>query len=101
MDGLTETEHKAGCYQNFMGNNELDKKLIKFYNQSSALPILGDASFINSLTQVKPLTKVPRYSHAYIGIQGLPFASGGYGMKKLCNYFGVHFSRVSRIINSK
>lgn len=62
---LTGTEHKAACYQNFIGNKELDKKLIKFYSQHSASPILGDDSFIDSLRLVKPSTEVPRYSQAY------------------------------------
>ena len=31
----------------------------------------------------------------------LAYASGGYTMKELGNYFGLHYSRVSRIINVK
>jgi len=31
----------------------------------------------------------------------LAYASGNYGLKELGNYFGLHYSRVSRIINSK
>ena len=31
----------------------------------------------------------------------LAYASGGYNMQELGNYFGLHYSRISRIINSK
>jgi len=62
---LTEREHEAEHYQRFMANADLDKKLIKFYSQQFALPILGDDSFINSLTLVKPSTETPRHSKVY------------------------------------
>ena len=42
---LTQTEHKAEQYRCFMVNEDLDKKLIKFYSQKSSLPILGDDAF--------------------------------------------------------
>ena len=62
---LTGTEHKAEHYRSFIGNEDLDIKLIKFYNQQSALPVLGDDIFINSLTLVKPSSEVPRHLQAY------------------------------------
>ena len=62
---LTETEHKAEHYQCFMVNEDLDKKLSKFYNQQVASPILGNDSFINSLRLVKPSTEIPRHSQVY------------------------------------
>lgn len=61
---LTQLEHKAEHYQCFVGDKNLDKKLIKFYNQPSAIPILGDDIFINTLTLVKPSSEVPRHSQA-------------------------------------
>jgi putative transposase len=63
---LTETDHKADHYQCFMANEDLDRKLIKFYSQQSASPILGDDLFINSLTLVKPSTEIPRHSQVYM-----------------------------------
>lgn len=63
---LTDTEHKAEQYQCFIENENLDKKLIKFYSQSSTVPILGDDAFINSLALVKPSTEVPRDAQAYM-----------------------------------
>lgn len=62
---LTETEHKAEHYQCFIKNENLDKKLIKFYSQSSSVPILADDTFINTLTLIKPSAEVPRHSQAY------------------------------------
>lgn len=29
----------------------------------------------------------------------MAYASGGYGMKRIGEHFGLHYSRVSRIIN--
>ena len=62
---LTQTEHKAEQYRCFMVNEDLDKKLIKFYSQQSSLPILGDDAFINSLTLIKPSIEVPRHLQVY------------------------------------
>ena len=31
----------------------------------------------------------------------LSYASGGYSMKEIGDYYQIHYSRVSRIINSK
>jgi len=62
---LTQEEYKADHYQCFISNENLDKKLIKFYSQPSATPILGDDIFVNALTLVKPSPEVPRHAQAY------------------------------------
>ncbi len=64
-DQLTESEHKAEHYKSFMTNEDLDKKLIKFYSLQSGSPVLGDDVFINALTLVKPSTETPRHSQVY------------------------------------
>ncbi len=62
---LSGTEHKAEHYECFMANEDLDKKLIKFYSQQSAPPVLGDEIFVNSLSLVKPSKETPRHSQVY------------------------------------
>lgn len=57
---LTGAKNKAYHYQSFIGNEDLDIKLVKFYSQQSALPILGDDAFIDSLTMDKSSIEVPR-----------------------------------------
>ena len=57
---LTESESKAEHYQNFINNDVLDKKLVKFYCQKTAEPVLGDEAFINTLMLIKPSKEVPR-----------------------------------------
>ena len=57
---LTGSEHKVEHYRCFIGNADLDKQLIKYYSQTSALPILGDEEFVSSLTLAKPSIETPR-----------------------------------------
>jgi len=50
---------------------------------------------------VLPLTDYEQRSSSRNQALKLAYASGSYGMKELGDYFGLHYSRVSRIINSK
>lgn len=62
---LTESGRKAESYQLFMANEELEKKLIKFYSQQTLRPVLGDELFINSLKLEKPSPEIPSHSKVY------------------------------------
>ena len=57
---LPRREDKAENHRLFIGNEDLDKKLIKFYSQASASPILGEEAFINTLTLAQPSKEIPR-----------------------------------------
>ncbi len=55
---LPRREDKAENHRLFI--EDLDKKLIKFYSQASASPILGEEAFINTLTLAQPSKEIPR-----------------------------------------
>lgn len=58
---LTTNHSKPEHYQHFMTNENLDKSLIKFYQQQTAGPILGNEAFINKLALIKASSEVPRH----------------------------------------
>ena len=65
---------------------------------------LQDFSAIPSPQYSYKLLPIPDYenlSSSRDDALKLAYASGGYSMKELGNYFGLHYSRVSRIINLK
>jgi putative transposase len=62
---FTANEQKAEHYKCFMANEDLNKKLIKFYSQQSGSPVLGDDEFVNSLALLKPSRETPRHSQVY------------------------------------
>lgn len=62
---LTQAGHKVESYQCFMANEDLDKRLIKFYSQPSGTTVLGDDVFVNSLVLMKPSCETARHSQVY------------------------------------
>lgn len=50
---------------------------------------------------ISPLTHYEKQSSSRNEALKLSYASGGYSMKELGDYFGLHYSRVSRIVNAK
>ena len=81
---------------------------------------LGSDQFVNdvqsTINSLQDFSEIPssQYTPAVLSIKDyeqrsssrndtlkLAYASGGYSMKELGDYFGLHYSRVSKIINSK
>ncbi len=57
---ITLSNDKPAHYKLFMNNEELNKNLFNFYNQSNTAPVLGDESFVRSLPLRKPSKEVPQ-----------------------------------------
>jgi len=84
--------------QIYLGSEDFITKAqsnISLLQDYSAIP------FPQYTPSILPLLDYEQRSSSRDDALKLAYASGGYSMKELGNYFGLHYSRVSRIINSK
>ncbi|NTS77404.1 helix-turn-helix domain-containing protein [Catenovulum sp. SM1970] len=87
----------SGIYthQVFLGDEAFAKRFLK---QDANLPEINEVPKVKQSREAKPLpfyqTHYPKRNDAIVKA----YQSGGYTQQKLADYFGVHYSTISRIM---
>ncbi len=84
--------------QIYLGTDTFVQKMV---SQKSANEDLSEVPLAQRRAVAKPLAYYAACRNNRDETIALAYASGGYGMKEIGGHFGLHYSRVSRIVESQ